>query len=58
MSGRQSSDGAQLRQVRGGSKAAGLRGEGAQTRAAGAGEVLGTGGGNGRGREPGARARV
>ena len=52
-SGRRSSDEAQLGQVRGGSKAAGLRREGTQTVAAGAGAVPDAGAANGRRRRPG-----
>ena len=52
-SGRRLSDEAQLRQVRGGSKAAGSRKEGAQTRAAGAGANPDAGAGNGRRLGPG-----
>ena len=52
-SGRRSSDEAQLGQVRGGSKKAGSRKEGAWTPATGAGAVLDAKAGNGRGHGPG-----
>ena len=53
MSKRRSSNEAQLGQVRGGSKAAGSRKEGARTGAAGAGAVPDAGASNGRGLGPG-----
>ena len=57
-SGRCSSDGAQLRQVRGESKATGLHGEGTGARAVGAGVVPSAEAGNGCGCGLEARARV